>query len=94
MKRLTEKSVSGLQRSDTEYQKNDDGSFKALSSSYKVFLKDETAVTLPENKQGKLAGGITIIVPDLTQVQVDGKTAALPGSILVTPPGGDSVNTR
>ena len=88
MKRLTEKSVSGLQRSDTEYQKNDDGSFKALSSSYKVFLKDETAVTLPENKQGKLAGGITIIVPDLTQVQVDGKTAALPGSILVTPPGG------
>ena len=87
--RLIEKSVSGLQASDTEYVQNNDGTFETLPFSFQVALPKDLALKLPrpgnpnETEAITLPGSVTVTLPDSVKITLaDGNEATLPGSVI------------
>ena len=76
--RLIGKSVRGLEAIDTEYQRNDDGTFVVLPHSIRVLMADGVAVTLPDGTRIKLGD----------DTAAPGTVVRLPGASLGTTPNG------
>jgi Tc toxin complex TcA C-terminal TcB-binding domain len=87
--RLIEGSVRGLQATDTEYEVNSDGTWKALPHSTLAALAAETEVTFPGGDKSKLGMGTPVTLADGTLVKLPtGPQAALPGDLVLTDPRG------
>src|SRR2546428_608412 len=89
VKRLIEKSVSGLQAADTDYMQNSDGTFQTLPFSFEIALPMGLALQLPgpgkptETEAVTLPGSVTVTLPDGVKIKLaDGNEATLPGSVI------------
>lgn len=89
VKRLIEKSVSGLQDADTDYVTNSDGTFQTLPFSFQIALPVGLALRLPkpgqptESEAITLPGSVTVTLPDGVKIKLaNGNEAILPGSVI------------
>ena len=89
VKRLVEESVRGFQAIDTEYQENEDGSYKALPNSVLTILTSDAQVTIPDGSEVKIPRGTHLTILDGAVLSTSsGKQTTLPGDVVLSEPRG------
>ncbi|WP_127493668.1 Tc toxin subunit A-related protein [Paenibacillus glycanilyticus] len=83
--------MAGLQAADTDYVKNNDGTYQTLPFSFQIALPNGLALQLPRPGQPTeiepitLQGSVTVAIPDGVEVRlVGGLKTTLPGSVIAT----------